>query len=139
MFGPCSWCITNNDAENGFIYITHGTNAIPHIAKVKIPPFDVGNVSISLEPDSCIDYFYDNEGIKVGQDATIYKNKIFQLRGYSGEGEIRIIDLIKHNIIYVIDLNKFGFTGEPEGIVWYKDHLIISDLSGQTYNIYFVK
>jgi hypothetical protein len=47
--------------------------------------------------------------------------------------------LINHKNIFIIDLNEIGIPGEPEGIAWYKDHLVITIRGGQVYNVYFVK
>lgn len=139
-FQPCSWCVTNNDTENGLMYISFGGNNSNYsqIAKVLIPDYNSKTLSISLEPDMCLDIFEDDY-TKVRQDATIYKNKLFQLMGYDYDGEIRIIDLINHNLIYTIHFSSFGMSGEPEGIAWYDDHLIVSNSVGQVYEIYFVE
>jgi hypothetical protein len=32
-----------------------------------------------------------------------------------------------------------GISGEPEGIAWYKDHIMISVINGQIYNMYFIE
>ena len=138
-FSPCSWCITNNDNENNYMYISFGLDGHSHTAKINMPDYRTPQLYISLEPDSCLEVFDDLSGSKVGQDATIYKNKLFQLKGYSGEGEIRIIDLKEHKLIYVLNFQDFGISCEPEGIAWYKDHLVISTMGGKIYNIYFVE
>lgn len=138
-FSPCSSCITNNDNENGFMYISYGLDGHSYTAKIYIPDFKTPELNISLEKDSCLEVFDDLSGTKVGQDAIIYKNKLFQLKGYSGEGEISIIDLINHKLIYVLKFREFKMTGEPEGIAWYKDHLVVSTIGGQVYNVYFLE
>lgn len=140
-FSPCSWSITNNDSENGYMYISHDREGPTYyIAKINIPDYNQGDLSVTLDTESCLECFpvEDHTG-KVGQDATIYKNKLFQLKGYSSEGELLIHDLKNHNLIISIDLRKVGISGEPEGIAWYKDHIIISNINGQVYNMYFVK
>ncbi len=141
-FSNCNIAISNNNNKTSEMYITFqgdknsaGTNTI---AKIDIPDFLSGNKTISLE-SSLVKEKFDIENNKVNQDATIYNNKIFQLKGGPGSGELWIYDLINHKIILSIDWNKVGMSGEPEGIGWYKDHLVITNNSGQVYNLYFVK
>lgn len=137
-FAMCTSAISNNDIENEFIYVTYNHDNIKTIARINFPDINVNNTTIDLESLNVLDRFDVVQG-KVLQDATIYKNKLFQLKGGPGSGEICIYDLLNHKIIFTIDWNEVGMSGEPEGIGWYKDHLVISNLDGQVYNIYFVK
>ena len=141
-FSGCTSAISNNNRETSEMYITFvndnnasGTNTI---AKIDIPDFLSGNQTISLEP-ALVKEMFNVESNKVKQDATIYKNKLFQLKGGAGTGELWIFDLNKRQTIITIDWNEIGLKGEPEGIGWYKDHLVISNHYGQVYNMYFVK
>lgn len=141
-FSSCTSCFTNNNRESSEMYITfrnekHSADSLS-IAKIDIPDYNAGNIGIDLE-SSVIKEKFDIYRIKVSQDATIYKNKLYQLRGGPGSGELWIYDLIKHKTIFTIDWNEIGMTGEPEGIGWYKDHLVITNNSGQVYNMYFVR
>lgn len=140
-FSPCSWSISNNDTDNGYMYISHdGIGLSYNIAKIKIPDFKDGDLEITLNAESCVEYFpVEDNSNKVGQDATIYKNKLFQLKGQSGNSELRIYNLNNHNLIFSVDLRKMGISGEPEGIAWYKDHIMISVINGQIYNMYFIE
>ena len=137
-FSQCTNAITNNDNNNGFMYVSYTHDNIRSIAKINIPDISLENHTVALDSINILDQF-DIVIDKVAQDATVYNNKLFQLKGYSGEGEICIYDLIKHKIIFVIDWNRVGMAGEPEGIAWYKDHLIVTTNSRQVYNIYFAK
>ena len=141
-FSACTSCFTNNNCGSSEMYITFRNETHPEdtlsIAKIDIPDFLAGNVNISLE-SSLVKEKFDIVRNKTSQDATIYKNKLFQLKGGPGSGELWIYDLIKHKTILTIDWNEIGMTGEPEGIGWYKDHLVITNNSGQVYNMYFVK
>ena len=141
-FSPCSWTITNNDCENSWMYITHfgekNSSDTRTISKINIPEISANKIKISLDSTEIIESF-NIQTNKVHQDATIYKNKLFQLRGGPGSGDIYVYDLIEKRIIFIIDWKELGMQGEPEGIGWYKDHLVISNNSGQVYNMYFVK
>ena len=141
-FSGCTSAISNNNRETSEMYITFvndnnasGTNTI---AKIDIPDFLSGNQTISLEP-ALVKEMFNVESNKVKQDATIYKNKLFQLKGGPGTGELWIFDLNKRQTIITIDWNEIGLKGEPEGIGWYKDHLVITNNYGQVYNMYFAK
>ena len=141
-FKSCISCTSNNDAQNSWMYVTYhdsiqGENE-RNIVKIKIPDCSATSIDISLDSNIIIEK-YSFLKTKVHQDATIYKNKFFQLKGGPGSGEIWIYDLIKHETIFTIDWNKVGMSGEPEGIGWYKDHLVITNNSGQVYNMYFVR
>ena len=137
-FSPCSNAITNNDNTNGFMYVSYTHDTTRTLARINIPDFSIQNFTAKLDSTNILDRF-DIVVDKVAQDATVYNNKLFQLKGYSGEGEICIYDLIGHKIIFVIDWKTVGMIGEPEGIAWYKDHLIVTNYGRQVYNIYFVK
>ena len=137
-FEPCTRSISNNDLENGFMYVTHGHGKSGFVTKIKIPSYKKGDMTIDLKSKKALATF-DVSSPKVGQDATIHNNKLFQLKGYSREGEIKIVDLERQCILFVAQFNKIGMNGEPEGIAWYKDHLIVSTVSGQVYNVYFVE
>lgn len=141
-FSACTSCFTNNNCGSSEMYITFRNETHPEdtisIAKIDIPDFLAGNVNISLE-SSLVKEKFDIVRNKTSQDATIYKNKLFQLKGGPGSGELWIYDLIRHKTILTIDWNEVGMTGEPEGIGWYKDHLVITNNSGQVYNMYFAK
>jgi len=141
-FSSCISCITNNDSKNSEMYVTFRNNNHPadtiSVAKIDIPDFLAGNITVDLE-SAIVKEKFDIYRNKVNQDATIYNNKLFQLKGYSGSGEIWIYDLINHKTILTIEWNKVGMTGEPEGIAWYKDHLVVTNGNGQVYNVYFVK
>ena len=141
-FTSCISCFSNNNCDHSEMYVTFRNEKHPadslSIAKIDIPDFNAGNISIDLESSVVKEIFgiYRN---KVSQDATIHMSKLFQLRGGPGSGELCIYDLIKHKTIFTIDWNEVGLSGEPEGIGWYKDHLVITNNSGQVYNMYFVK
>ncbi len=141
-FSSCISCITNNNPNSSEMYVTFRNSNHPadtiSIAKIDIPNYMAGNITIDLE-SSVVKEKFDIYRNKVNQDATIYRNKLFQLKGGPGSGEIWIYDLIKHETIFTIDWNKVGMSGEPEGIGWYKDHLVITNNSGQVYNMYFVR
>lgn len=141
-FSSCTSCFTNNNSESSEMYITFRNEKHPaeslSIAKIDIPDYHAGNISIDLE-SSVVKEKLDIVTNKTSQDATIYKNKLFQLKGGPGSGELWIYDLTKHKSIFTIDWNEVGMSGEPEGIGWYKDHLVITNNSGQVYNMYFVK
>jgi hypothetical protein len=141
-FSACSSSISNNNRETSEMYITFLNENLPEdslsIAKIDIPDFHSGNIEISLESNIVKEKFNILRN-KANQDATIYKNKLFQLKGGPGTGELWIYDLIKHKTIFTVDWKKVGMGGEPEGIGWYKDHLVITNSSGQLYNLYFVK
>lgn len=137
-FSPCTNAITNNDNRNGFMYVSYTHDAIRTIGRINIPDISIRNHTVTLDSENLLDRF-DIAVDKVVQDATVYNNKLFQLKGYSNEGEICIYDLIGHRIIFIIDWKTVGMSGEPEGIAWYKDHLVITNTSGQVYNLYFVK
>lgn len=141
-FSSCISCFTNNNSANSEMFVSfrnedHPSDTIS-IARIDIPDFLAGNIDIDLESDIVKDKFNIARN-KVSQDATIYNNKLFQLKGGSGAGEVWIYDLIKNKSIFTIDWNKVGMNGEPEGIGWYKDHLVITNSGGQLYNLYFVK
>ncbi len=138
LFTGCTNAITNNDNINGVMYVSHTHDGIRSIARIKTPDYTTKNDTINLNSDVVLDKF-DVNADKVAQDATVYNNKLFQLRGYSGSGELCIYDLINQKTIFIIDFNEIGISGEPEGIGWYKDHLVITNNSGQVYNVYFVK
>lgn len=141
-FSSCTSCFTNNNGESSEMFITFRSDKHPDdslsIVKIDIPDYNVGSISIDLE-SYAVKEKYNIGRNKTCQDATIYKNKLFQLKGGPGSGELWIYDLIKHKTIHTIDWNKIGMTGEPEGIGWYKDHLVITNNSGQVYNMYFVR
>ena len=124
------------------MYITHfgekNSSDTRTISKINIPNISANKIKISLDSTEIIESF-NIQTNKVHQDATIYKNKLFQLRGGPGSGDIYVYDLIEKRIIFIIDWKELGMQGEPEGIGWYKDHLVISNNSGQVYNMYFVK
>lgn len=141
-FSSCTSCFTNNNGESSEMFITFRNEKHPEdslsIAKIDIPDYHTASLVIDLE-SSVVKEKYDIARNKTSQDATIYKNKLFQLKGGPGSGELWIYDLIKHKTIHTIDWNEVGMTGEPEGIGWYKDHLVITNNSGQVYNLYFVR
>lgn len=141
-FSSCISCFSNNDGDASEMYISFRNEKHPadtiSIAKIDIPDFNVGNMEISLESDIVKEKFNIVRN-KTSQDATIYKHKLFQLKGGPGTGELWIFDLIKHKTILTINWNKIGMEGEPEGIGWYKDHLVITNIDGQVYNMYFAK
>lgn len=141
-FSSCISCFTNNNRDCSEMYVTFRNENHPaetiSIAKIDIPDFLAGNMTISLE-STLVKERFDIDRNKTSQDATIYKNKLFQLKGGPGSGELWIYDLIKHKTIFTIDWNEVGMNGEPEGIGWYKDHLVITNNSGQVYNMYFAK
>lgn len=140
-FTECNSSITNNNLDTNEMYITYIDDNHPadsqSIARIKIPDYLSGNQTISINSSHIIEKI--NIERKLHQDGTIYKNKLFQLRGGSGSGELWIFDLTKHKTILTVDWNEVGMSGEPEGIGWYKDHLVITNNSGQVYNMYFVK
>ena len=136
-FYPCSNTITNNDNANGHMYVSNTINDIRYITKIKTPYFDSSYLTLSLNKENTLDNFAVEQN-KVAQDATVYNNILFQLKGGSGEGEICLYDLVSHKQIFVIDWNVVGMRGEPEGIAWYKDRLVVTNLSGLVYFIYFV-
>ncbi len=138
IFTGCTNAITNNDNINGVMYVSHTHDGIRSVARIKLPEYTIDKDTIDLNSNNVIDKF-DINADKVAQDATIYNNKLFQLRGGSNNGELCIYDLINHKNIFIIDLNEIGIPGEPEGIAWYKDHLVITIRGGQVYNVYFVK
>lgn len=116
--------VSNNDNNNGFMYVTyHDSLQLEderNIAKIKIPDTSIPSINVTLDSATVKDK-YSFQRTSVHQDGTIYKNKLFQLKGGHGSGEIWIYDLIKHKTILTIDWNKVGMRGEPEGIAWYKD------------------
>ena len=137
-FEPCTRSISNNDLENGYMYVTHGEGKSGFVTKIKIPSYKKGDMTIDLKSKKALATF-DVSTPKVGQDGTIHNKKLFQLKGYSREGELKIVDLERQCILFVAQFNKIGMHGEPEGIAWYKNHLIVSTVSGQVYNVYFVE
>ena len=141
-FDNCNSAISNNNNETSEMYITFTHNNTSSdsisIARITIPDFSTGNVTIDLQ-STLVKEVFDVHKDKVLQDATLYKNKLFQLKGGPGSGELWIYDLRKHQTIITIDWNEIGMSGEPEGIGWYKDHLVITNNNGQVYNMYFAK
>lgn len=140
-FADCKSAVTNNNMDTNEMYITYIDENHPadsqSIARIDIPDYLSGNQKISLQSPLIKEKI--NIQRKVHQDGTVYKNKLFQLRGGSGDGDIWIYDFKTHKTLLTIEWNKVGMDGEPEGIGWYKDHLVITNLGGQVYNIYFVK
>lgn len=139
-FTPCTWSISNNDYANGHLYVTHGQGKGKGsmLTQIPIPSVGEGDITIDLESSDVLASF-DVTSPKVSQDGTIHNNKLFQLKGYSGEGEIKIVDLKKHRTLFIAQFDQIGMQGEPEGIAWYNDHLVVSTVGGQVYNVYFVE
>lgn len=139
-FTPCIWSISNNDYVNGHLYVTHGMGKGKGniLTQIPIPPVGAGDITIDLESSEVLTSF-DVTTPKVSQDGTIHNNKLFQLKGYSGEGEIKIVDLKKQRTLFIAQFDQIGMQGEPEGIAWYNDHLVVSTVGGQVYNVYFVE
>jgi len=130
-------CTTNNDIENGYMYVIYWKDNVKYGNKMYIPTFKEEETKISLKEKTLEKITIT--GTKVRQDATIHNRKLFQLHGYGGQGELVVTDLEAHKEVGTIDLTTYIGGMEPEGICWYDDHLLFSVSGGQVYHLYFVE
>lgn len=134
-FTPCSWCTTTLDDKGNYmwVYYSNDTNGRLY-SKIKMPDLDMAYKAVNLDEETCLENI-PLTSTKVGQDATVHNGFMYHLHGYSNEAELRITDLksLKENSI--IDLTGIGFRGEPEGISFWNNTLLIVNSKGTVYKL----
>lgn len=135
-FYNASSLTTALDNEARYLYCFYSTNSSAFLGKTEIPSLEKTEVEIDvndLDNPFQIQYKY------TGQDACIADGIFFKLYGGTGQGELRLVDLVSQELFLTIDLAGLGYKSEPESIAYdfNRQRLILIFVDRSVYELYF--
>jgi len=130
-FSPCSYSVTALSKSNNILYVIYGYKKERYLSTFYVPFYKGGDTRLEMK-NALKTYLLPST--KVIQDTAADDRYLYFLCGYGNEGELWQIDLNK-NEARVIDLPSYNLKGEPEGIDYYEDSLLVSFLGRAVYKI----
>lgn len=138
-FTGCKGCTTTVDNSDSTLIVYHDADGQNVYSKVRIPDLSRQTATIPLDDASYILARIPVGPARVGQDATVRDGRMYHLFGYANDCELRVTDLAHRREIARVNLPRTGFGGEPEGIAFHRDTLVVTNLYGDGYHLKFTK
>lgn len=137
-FTNCTGCTTTLDNSDSTLVVYHDKDGGQVYSKVKVPDLSRSTVTIPLDSTRVMASMAV-ASTRVGQDATIKDGKMYHLFGYADDCELIITSLGIGKEVARINLPRTGFWGEPEGIAFAGDTMIVTNIYGVAFHLSFTK
>lgn len=127
------------DNKNHFyLYSRNRSTCMGQISKWNIPDPHCGNVY--MKEEYMLERFYLSFSLLYAQGGTMVGDKIYFAQGVPNKSDImfRIVDVTTHEE-WSFDLKEHKFTREPEGIMFYQDHFIMTTNRAGIYQLFLNK
>lgn len=123
VFSPCNYSVSTIDAKRSLFYVLYDNGDGTILSSYDIPAFNKTTTDVNLLKEAKNKSFF-MPLTKVTQDMAFFDHYLFISSGYSGEGELWIVD-VNTSMARRIDLPSYGIKAEPEGLSFYQGKLYL--------------